>query len=252
MGSFIFPALPMGFHKWSATSQPSEVMSFVERRNSIWYSAATIAVVFSAGVVSALAFDRVPTWQNHGPDAGPGFVRRAANPGMYYWMTSAYAAIAAVAWALAFFRFPRFRVSYLRLVFAALLLYLAGMLVYSLSMAGGQRQREQAAWTRIGALGGHGVWEPDRVVVSLAKMRVSDDDLALFNDFRRVQMLDLSDTAVTEKGLEYLDRLNELKSLVLVRTKIEREAIERFKAAHPNVDVQTERRVASWGQVPDG
>jgi hypothetical protein len=78
-------------------------------------------------------------------------------------------------------------------------------------------------------------------VVSLARTPVTDDDLALFQDFRHVQTLDLSETAVTDKGLEHLDRLEELNTLVLVRTAVGREAIDRFKAKHPTVDVRTDK-----------
>jgi hypothetical protein len=49
--------------------------------------------------------------------------------------------------------------------------------------------RAQAAWEHIEALGGHGVCEPDMVVVSLSGTAIRDDDLALFREFPFVQIL---------------------------------------------------------------
>ena len=94
------------------------------------------------------------------------------------------------------------------------------------------QERAQAAWQQIQALGGHGVWKSDMVVVSLADTRVTDEDLTLFADFPDVQILDLSNTGVTDKCLEHLSHLDALTSLVLVGTAVQPESIEEFKSAH--------------------
>jgi hypothetical protein len=67
-----------------------------------------------------------------------------------------------------------------------------------------KQEKAQAAWDRIEALGGHGVWESDMVVVSFGKTKVTDEDLALFQDFPFVQILDLSDTIISDEGLAQL------------------------------------------------
>ena len=92
------------------------------------------------------------------------------------------------------------------------------------------QQKAQAAWNRIELLGGGGVWDGEMCVVSLAKSCVKDDDLALFDDFPFVQILDISDTEISNEGLAQLDQLTGLQSLVAINTKIQRE--------HPSVAVR--------------
>jgi hypothetical protein len=72
-----------------------------------------------------------------------------------------------------------------------------------MSLSPSQR-KAQAAWDRIEALGGHGVWERELVIVSLADTAITDDDLALFRDFPFVQTLDLSHTTIGDSGLLHL------------------------------------------------
>ena len=101
------------------------------------------------------------------------------------------------------------------------------------------QRKAQAAWDRIEALGGHGVWESDFVIVSLANTGVMDEDLALFRDFPFVQMLDLSHTSIGEKGLVHLGGLAAIEELVVVATKISEQALESFRGEHPSVFVTT-------------
>jgi hypothetical protein len=101
------------------------------------------------------------------------------------------------------------------------------------------RRKAEAAWCRIAALGGHGVWEPDLVVVSLAGTGVADDDLALFDDFPFVQVLDLSRTAIGDAGLAHLAGLGALEELIVVGTRIGASALAAFRVAHPTVKVTT-------------
>ena len=101
-------------------------------------------------------------------------------------------------------------------------------------------ERAQAAWERIERLGGHGVWESDMVVVSLANAGVKDGDLALCADFPHVQTLDLSDNPLTDACLKHLDHLTALESLILINTSISSEAAENFAATHPGVQVKTQ------------
>lgn len=53
------------------------------------------------------------------------------------------------------------------------------------------QEKSQAAFDRVHELGGHGVWESDCVVISLDNTDVTDNDLALFNDFNFVEVLSL-------------------------------------------------------------
>jgi len=102
-----------------------------------------------------------------------------------------------------------------------------------------ERIKAQAAWDRIEALGGHGVWESDIVVVSLANTEVLDDDLALFRDFPYVQILDLSQTKITELGLAHLVDLPVLEEIILIGTQISLQALGEFARAHAGVKVRT-------------
>jgi hypothetical protein len=103
------------------------------------------------------------------------------------------------------------------------------------------RQRKaQAAWSRIASLGGHGVWESDLVVVSLANTGVTDEDLSLFQEFPYVQILDLSHTSVGDGGLNHLAGLRALEELVIVDTKISESAIKAFQRRYPSVNVTTQ------------
>jgi hypothetical protein len=125
-------------------------------------------------------------------------------------------------------------------------------------------ERARVAWDRIQALGGHGVWEPDMVVVALGRTVVTDEDLSLFRDFPYVQILDLSHTGIGDAGLEHLAGLEALESLDLshtgvgdaglahlgglealegltvVGTMISDAALDVFRRAHPSVRIVTE------------
>ena len=81
-------------------------------------------------------------------------------------------------------------------------------------------RKARAAWARIEALGGHGVWEPDMCVVSLARTAVNDEDLSLFHDFPYVHILDLSHTGIIDAGLIHLAGLMALESFDLSHTSI--------------------------------
>ena len=95
------------------------------------------------------------------------------------------------------------------------------------------------AWDRIEALGGHGVWEAEMVIISLANTRVTDDDLSLFGDFPYVQVLDLSHTSAGDAGLAHLDGLSALEELIVISTRISKRALLTFRRKHPNVTVTT-------------
>jgi hypothetical protein len=101
------------------------------------------------------------------------------------------------------------------------------------------QRKAQAAWDRLMALGGHGVWDGHIVVVSLAETAVTDDDLAVFRDFPFVQVLDLSRTAVTGPGIAHLDGATALEELIVVGTKLCKAALAAFCEAHPGVKVVT-------------
>ena len=214
---------------------------FVERRKPFSQTALTLALMFLAGVVVAVVFDGVPTWQNHGPNAGAGFVRRGIDPNKYFFLTVVYAGIALVFSFFTFFRFPWITIMHIRLLIVTAFLALLALPLYSLYfVAPMNAELAQAAWKRIEALGGHGVWESDMVVVSLAGTDVTDQDLALFADFPDVQILDLSNTALSDECLQYLSGLNSLESLILINTSISPRGVDHFRSAHPAVDVRTE------------
>src|SRR3954466_12860706 len=101
------------------------------------------------------------------------------------------------------------------------------------------QRKAEAAWDRLMALGGHGVWDGDMVIVSLADTAVTDDDLAAFRDFPFVKVLDISGTGITGPGLAPLDGAAALEELVAIGTKLGRSALAEFRAAHPAVRVVT-------------
>jgi hypothetical protein len=101
------------------------------------------------------------------------------------------------------------------------------------------QRKAQAAWDRLMAFGGSGVWDGDNVIVSLADTAVTDDDLAVFRDFPFVQVLDLSRTAVNGAGLAHLTGATALVELIVVGTKLSRPALAAFREAHPGVKVIT-------------
>jgi hypothetical protein len=101
-------------------------------------------------------------------------------------------------------------------------------------------RKAQAAWERIEALGGHGVWEPDTVIVSLANTQITDADLALFQDFPHVQTLDLSNTAIGDAGLAHVAGLTALEDLIVVGTRMTKKGLAAFQRSHPVVTVTTE------------
>jgi hypothetical protein len=107
-------------------------------------------------------------------------------------------------------------------------------------MARSRQQEARTAWERIEALGGHGVWEPNMVVVSLAGTGVTDDDLKLFEGFPLVQVLDLSETTVGDHGLSHLVKLPALEELIVVNTRISDGSIALFRSSHPTVKVTTQ------------
>ena len=213
--------------------------SRIERRKPISKTAVVIALMFGAGVAVSLLFGGVPTWQNHGNEAGPGIVWRADDPKMYLWLTIGYAVIASTSLFISLFRLPAVSITHIRLLILAVFLLLFWQLISGL-MVQSNNEKAQAAWNRIEQLGGHGVWESDMVVVSLANTGVTDEDLSLFADFPHVQILDLSNTQVTDGALKHLDHLDSLESLVLVGTAVSPSSIEQFRTAHPSVEVKTE------------
>lgn len=105
-------------------------------------------------------------------------------------------------------------------------------------MARSEKQRKaQAAWDRIEALGGNGIWESDMVVVSFSNAKVTDEDLSLFADFPDVQILDQSQTKISDRGLAHLDGLKALEELIVTDSKISANALKAFQQAHPSVKV---------------
>src|SRR5262249_26793963 len=112
-----------------------------------------------------------------------------------------------------------------------------------------KQKKAEEAWARIEALGGHGVWDSDLVIVSLIDTRVTEEDLSLFLDFPFVQMLFLDRTGVGDRGLDYLTHLPALEELSIVGTKISAAAIDAFRTSHPAVKVTTESKPPPQGAV---
>lgn len=91
-------------------------MPFVERRGPISQTAVTVAIMFGAAMIVAIAFDRVPVWRKHGPDSGPGLVSRQSDARMYYALNGAYAATCFTASFIALYRFPWVAIRHIRLL----------------------------------------------------------------------------------------------------------------------------------------
>ena len=101
-------------------------------------------------------------------------------------------------------------------------------------------RKAEAAWERLMALGGSGVWDHSMVVVSLAETQVTDDDLKVFRDFPLVELLDLSRTGISGRGLAHLDEATSLEELILVGTKLDESFLAEFRRRHPKVKIVTE------------
>lgn len=102
------------------------------------------------------------------------------------------------------------------------------------------QRKAEAAWDRIESLGGHGVWEPDTVIVSLENTKVTDDDLSLLRDFPFVNVLDLSHTSIANDGLSHLNGLPGLEELIVIDTRISGSALAAFRRKYPYVTATTE------------
>jgi len=61
------------------------------------------------------------------------------------------------------------------------------------------------------------------------------DDRALFPiaGMKRLSLLDLAETAVTDKGLDQLDGMNQLRQLFVGGTKVTAAGVEKFQQSHP-------------------
>jgi hypothetical protein len=101
------------------------------------------------------------------------------------------------------------------------------------------QKKAQSAWDRMEAMGGQGIWDSDMVEMSLADTEIVDDDLAVFRDFPYIEMLDVSNTAITGAGLVHLADLPNLETLIVVGAKISKADLAAFKKAHPNTTVVT-------------
>ncbi len=77
------------------------------------------------------------------------------------------------------------------------------------------------------------------VVVSFKDTEIIDDDLSLFSDFPFVQILDLSNTNVGDKGFAHLNGITALESLIVINTKLSESALKAFQRKHPAVKIQT-------------
>jgi hypothetical protein len=124
--------------------------SFLERRKPISQTAATLAILFGLGLAVALVSGGVPTWQNHGPDVGPGLLRRAVDPGAYYSLTALYGAFALIASVITFFRFPGITITHIRLLFLLAFLLLISQLIYALTKARQNAELEEPVDAELG------------------------------------------------------------------------------------------------------
>jgi len=86
--------------------------------------------MFGVAALTAIIFGAVPTWQNHGPEAGPGLVARSKEPGIYYGLTAIYCVTALASVFLAFYRFPWVNQGHIRFVFLAVFLLLVLQLLW--------------------------------------------------------------------------------------------------------------------------
>lgn len=101
-----------------------QLSTIIERRRPIAQVAAVLAVMFGLGVVVAIGYGAVPTWQNHGSEAGPGLVHRSENPELFYGLTAMYGLTAAASLFLTFYRFPWITLRYVRLALLVMFLLL--------------------------------------------------------------------------------------------------------------------------------
>ena len=90
---------------------------------------------------------------------------------------------------------------------------------------------------RIGSLGGFVIWDDESVSVSFHEAVLADDELSIFEEFVIVDWLSLSDTGISDSGLQYLTKLNRMWHLDVDGTNVTDNGIERLKTALPDCDV---------------
>ena len=81
---------------------------------------------------------------------------------------------------------------------------------------------------------------------------LDDSAAAILMEIPSLTLLDLSYTAVTDKGLKQLAKLPALKNLYLTETKVTPEAVGAFKTSHPKTLVSWAKRPAPRGAPLQG
>lgn len=73
--------------------------------------------------------------------------------------------------------------------------------------------------------------------VNLRGCRIGDADLACFTDLDDVDVLDLSETCVTDAGLEHLRGLIGMQMLILTQTQVTPHGVQMLKQALPQTTI---------------
>ena len=99
------------------------------------------------------------------------------------------------------------------------------------------QERIESFVARIENLGGTVVWESDLIAVTLNDCPVTNEDLAVFNDYPEIEILSLAGTSVTDEGLRHLENLSNLTTLSLSRTHVTDVGANRLRQRLPNTSI---------------
>jgi hypothetical protein len=80
---------------------------------------------------------------------------------------------------------------------------------------------------------------PEQAVieVNLSRSQVTDEDLAVLQEFSKLRVLDLSGTAITDAGLNRLTGMFQLQKVNLSKTRVTKGGIERLQRAIPRTKI---------------
>jgi len=72
----------------------------------------------------------------------------------------------------------------------------------------------------------------DAVLLQMANADVTDDTIHLLENFKKLKTLDVSDSQITDHGLEHISELPALETLYLNNTKVSAAAVEQHLTKH--------------------
>ena len=76
------------------------------------------------------------------------------------------------------------------------------------------------------------------VHVRLAHTELSDNDLAILDEFKNLISLDLTATEITDNGIEYIGQIKTLRTIRLENTEVSQVGIDRLRILNPSLNIE--------------